>query len=388
MYNPFYILLLLSFLLTFTISHFNSTFVVADDGFFTVSPEDYYNFQDNGKEESKVSNQLQEENNTSDQNALTTSSSPTITPPVKKQSFNIAVTADWGCEKDTKKTVQNIQNKNPELVLSAGDASYHESADCWFHIIKPFESKMKIAMGDHEYSDTSGGATGITNQYLKPLNLEKTYYSFDMYNVHITIIDPFIDYAPSSVQYQFIKQDLRNSYSNPNIDWRFVVETTPIYTSLAQHPGNSTIRDIYNPLFDKYGIDLVFTSDNHNYQRTYPLKYNDKDGDSSNPIIVDNNQNNYYNNDNRDGIIYLVTGTGGRSLYEIKEQAPFVAKQDDKHFGFLNLDINGKTLKGTFYANEPELPYYHYVKYQNNIIDKFTILKTNESDNNKGFDKF
>jgi hypothetical protein len=394
MYNQFYFLFILSFLLTLILAHFNSVFTVADDGFFTVSPEDYYNFQDDGEEESKVSTQLQEKNSTSDQHALPTTSSPTITPPVKKQSFNIAVTADWGCEKDTKKTVQNIQNKNPELVISAGDLSYHESADCWFDLIKPLKSKMKIAMGDHEYSDTIGGATGIINQYLKPLNLEKTYYSFDMYNVHITIIDPFIDYAPSSIQYQFIKQDLRNAYSNPNIDWRFVVETTPIYTSPSQHPGNSTIRDIYNPLFDKYGVDLVFTSDNHNYQRTFPLKYNDEDdNDSNNPILADSNQNNYHhmindddNNNNNNGVIYLITGTGGRSLYEIKEQASFVAKQDDKHFGFLNIDINGKTLKGTFHANEPVLPRYHYVKYQNNIIDEFTISKTNESDNNKGFD--
>jgi hypothetical protein len=46
---------------------------------------------------------------------------------------------------------------------------------------------MKIAMGDHEYSDTSGGETGVINQYLKPLNLPKTYYSFDMNNVHVTV---------------------------------------------------------------------------------------------------------------------------------------------------------------------------------------------------------
>jgi hypothetical protein len=84
----------------------------------------------------------------------------------------------------------------------------------------------------------------------------------------------------------------------------------------------------------------------------------------------------------------LITGTAGRSLYEIKEQAPFVAKQDDTHFGFLNIDINSKTLKGTFYANKSELPHYHYVKYENNIIDEFTISKINESDKNKGFDKF
>ena len=390
MYNQFFVLFLLSFLLSFVI--FNFTTILSandeDDGFFSVTPEDYYSFEDNGDEESKV---VGKENNTLNQNPIQASSSPT-TSTVKKSSFNIAVTADWGCEKDTKKTVENIQKKNPELVISAGDASYHKSSECWFDIIKPFKSKMKIAMGDHEYSDTTGNSTGVINQYLKPLNLQKTYYSFDMYNVHFTIIDPFIDYGPSSVQYQFIKQDLRNADNNPNIDWTFVVESTPIYTSPSQHPGNATIRDIYHPLFDKYGVDIVFTSDNHNYQRTFPLKYNSEE-DSSNPIIADNNQNNYHminddgnnnNNDNK-GIIYLITGTGGRSLYEIKEQAPFVAKQDDKHFGFLNIDINGKTLKGTFYANEIQFPPYQYVNYyQNNVIDEFTISKTIESDDNKG----
>ena len=96
MYKQFFIFFLFSFLLTFTIFPFNRVFSANDDGFFSVNPEDYYNFQDDG-EESKVSNQLQEENNTSDQNALPTP--PTITPPVKKHPFNIAVAADWGCDR-------------------------------------------------------------------------------------------------------------------------------------------------------------------------------------------------------------------------------------------------------------------------------------------------
>jgi hypothetical protein len=292
--------------------------------------------------------------------------------------FNIAVSADWGCEKDTIKTAENIQKKNPELVIAAGDLSYDESASCWFEIIQPFKSKMKIAMGDHEYSDTIGGPIGIIYQYLKPLNLAKTYYSFDLNNVHFVFIDPYLDYSSGSSQYQFIEQNLKTASTNSNIDWTFVVESIPIYTSPAQHPGNSTIRDIYHPLFDKYGVDLVFSSDNHNYQRTFPLKYNSEGGDSSNnPIIVDSNQNNYYNNNDDGGVIYLIIGTAGRSLYEIKQQAPFVAKQDDKHFGFLNIDINGNTVKGTFIANESELPHYYYVIHQNNrIIDHFTISKT------------
>ena len=300
--------------------------------------------------------------------------------------FNIAVAADWGCTEDTKKTAKNIQKKNPELVIAAGDLSYDESASCWFKIIKPFKSKMKIAMGDHEYSDTNGGAIGIINQYLKPLNLIKTYYSFDMNNVHFSVIDPHIDYGSTSDQYRFIEQDLRNASTNPIIDWIFVVESRPFYTSPSYHPADSTIRDVFHLLFDKYGVDLVFSSDNHNYQRTFPLEYNNN-ADSSNPIIIDRNQTNY--NGDHLGQIYLITGTAGRSLYEIKQQAPFVAKQDDKHFGFLNIDINGKTIKGTFYANESKLPHYYYVDYQNNIIDQFTISKMDKPNSNDNeFDEF
>ena len=70
--------------------------------------------------------------------------------------FNIAVAADWGCTEDTEKTAENIQSKDPEIVIAAVDLSYEESADCWFEIIQPFMSKINIAMGDHEYSDTSG----------------------------------------------------------------------------------------------------------------------------------------------------------------------------------------------------------------------------------------
>lgn len=302
-----------------------------------------------------------------------------------KKAFNIAVASDWGCSKDAKNTAENIQEKNPEVVITGGDLSYGKSANCWFEIIKPFISKMKIAIGDHEYSDTIGGAIGVVNQYLKPLNLAKTYYSFDMNNAHFVFMDAYIDYKPGSPQYNFIENDLKTSSTNPKIDWTFVVESPPIYTSTSKHPGNSIIRDIYHPLFDKYGVDLVFTSDNHNYQRTFPIKYNSKGDDSSNPIIVNKDQNNY--KDNNGGVIYLTTGTAGRSHYAIKQQAPFVAKQDDKHFGFLNIDINGKKLKGTFYANELQIPRYHYVNYQNNVIDEFTISKTIEPDNNKRFDK-
>ena len=77
-------------------------------------------------------------------------------------------------------------------------------------------------------------------------------------------------------------------------------------------------------------------------------------------------------------MIYIISGTAGRSHYGIKEQSPFVAKQDDTQFGFLNIDIKwDNALVGTFYANEKD-PKSNPVSNTNqvgNILDKFTISK-------------
>ena len=303
-------------------------------------------------------------------------SSITNTPPITSKNFNIAVASDWGCNDDAQKTADNIQSKNPELVIAGGDLSYKGSGACWTEIIAPFESKTTISMGDHEYHDTDGGKVGAVSDYLKPLGMTNTYYSFNINNVHIVAIDPYVAYGPNSAQYKFVVNDLKNAYNNQKIDWIFVIEHIPLYSSPSKHSANSTIRDIFHPLFDKYNVNLVFSGDNHNYQRTYPLTYplTYNTADSSTPIVTKRDHSNY--KDDKSGVIYIISGTAGRSHYDIKEQSPFVAKQDDTQFGFLNIDIkSNQALVGTFYANEKD-PNYNPVSNTNqigNILDKFTI---------------
>jgi len=286
--------------------------------------------------------------------------------------FNIAIASDWGCKGDAEKTANNIQYHNPELVIAGGDLSYKGSAACWMDIIAPFKDKTTISMGDHDYNDTVGGKAGAMNNYLKPLGMTNTYYSFNLYNVHFLAIDPYVAYGPNSAQYKFVVNDLENAYNDRTIAWIFVIEHIPLYTSPSKHPADSTIRDVFHPLFDKYNVDLVFSGDNHNYQRTYPLIYNPSD--SSSPIISKKDHNSY--KDDKSGVIYLISGTAGRSHYDITQQSPFVAKQDDTQFGFLNIDIKSdKALVGTFYANE-KVPNYNPISDTNqrgNILDQFTI---------------
>ena len=299
--------------------------------------------------------------------------------PITKNSetpknFNIAVASDWGCNEDAQKTADNIQSKNPELVIAGGDLSYKGTGTCWTDIIAPFESKTIVSMGDHEYHDTDGGKTGVVNDYLKPLGIKNSYYSFNINNAHLIAIDPYVPYDPNSAQYKFIVNDLKNAYNNPNIDWILVIEHIPFYTSPSKHPADTTIRDVFHPLFDKYNVDLVLSGDNHNYQRTYPLTFNTED--SATPIISKQDSNSY--KDDKAGVIYIITGTAGRSHYDITQKAPFIAKQDDTQFGFLNIDIRGdQALIGTFYENEKSAGYNPIAntKQSGNILDQFTISK-------------
>ena len=70
--------------------------------------------------------------------------------------FNFAAGGDWGCTSHTTHTVNNIVDKNPELILGLGDYEYYgDDADCWLEIVEPIDDKMKIAIGNHEVEEES-----------------------------------------------------------------------------------------------------------------------------------------------------------------------------------------------------------------------------------------
>ena len=64
--------------------------------------------------------------------------------------LGISAVGDWGCSSNTQQTVNNIKNKNPQLVLALGDYSYQGTAKCWLDKVKPIDSKTKINIGNHE----------------------------------------------------------------------------------------------------------------------------------------------------------------------------------------------------------------------------------------------
>ena len=268
--------------------------------------------------------------------------------------FNFAAAGDWGCTDDTTYTVNNIIDKNPELVLGLGDYSYDEDpADCWLKKVKPINDKMKIAIGNHDMEKL--------NVYTNHFGLREEYYSFNYYNVHLVALSTEIEYKPFSSQYEFIENDLSRAASDPNIDWIVVYFHKQMYTSPSNHDDYPTLRSTYHPLFNKYGVDLVLQAHNHNYERTFPIKFNSNS--PSNPIATTTNTDTHTDPDRQ---IFAPIGTGGVSIYAFTDKADHFVKQYED-FGILNIDITNEpqssSLTGKFYANNGK------------IIDQFIIYK-------------
>ena len=276
--------------------------------------------------------------------------------------FNFAAAGDWGCNSNTVDTVNNIVNKNPELVLGLGDYSYEDSADCWLEIIALLDDKMEITTGNHEVETTS-----LLNQYMSHFNLTKQFYSFNYQNVHFTVISTELENeSEEDEQYEFVDADLASAASDPRIDWIVVYHHREAYTSPYTNrdgqwdrTGSIDLKEDYHPLFERYGVDLVLQAHNHNYERSHPIKYNN--ANSSAPIITDDHTNNY---SNPEGQIFVTVGTGGAESYFFLTKEPYMVRQYNG-YGFLNVDVidNGQTFNATFYSNDMS------------IKDQFSITK-------------
>jgi hypothetical protein len=267
--------------------------------------------------------------------------------------FNFGAAGDFGCTLNATSTVKNMVEKGIELNLGLGDYSYQPTADCWLDIIQPIFNKTKISMGNND---------NIT-EYMNVFNLTRQYYYFDVQNVHFLAISTELQNESDKIdQLNFVKNDLNNASSNPAIDWIVVYFHRQAYTSPSLNGPDKIMRDTYHPLFDKYNVDIVLQAHNHNYQRSYPLNYNEVD--PKNPIKVSNETNNYYSD--LSGPIFVTVGTGGISLYQFIEKADYIVNQTDSSYGFLNVDVinNGTKLNAKFLSNN------------GTVEDQFTIVKS------------
>ena len=274
----------------------------------------------------------------------------------------MAATGDWGCSSNTDQTVKSINNHGAPTTLGLGDNSYEDTPTCWYNKIKPIDGdanpsiskRVKITIGNHDDDPSS-----LLTSYINHFHLPKAYYSFDREYVHVIVMnteDPNISSPYNSAQYNFIKSNLEQARANPNVKWIIVIGHKPFFTSpngcsskLMRRKSTSMTRT-YQPLFDTNKVDMVFWGHVHNYQRTYPLKFN-----SNNPLSPTKTTSAKIEYNNPTGTIYAIVGTGGVNFHSLTGQASFVVAQQANKFGQLDLSFSddGNTLFGKFCANDP-----------------------------------
>jgi VCBS repeat-containing protein len=177
-------------------------------------------------------------------------------------------------------------NVNSGISMTEFDL-FRENASAVFSSVPLFST-----VGNHESNFPSGKPELYLDQFAFPENgpegFSEEFYSFDVANCHILVVNSWIfsgeqDLTEDDITRvnDWIAADLASSTA----DWQIVVTHVPVY---AVHSDTTAakVREDWEPIFQKYGVDLVFEGHQHVYSRSYPLSDGVIDYEQGIPYIM------------------------------------------------------------------------------------------------------
>ncbi len=293
-----------------------------------------------------------------------------------------------------------VNAADPDLVLVPGDIFYcadgdQACVDVYFNEIVADVASQAYFMaspGNHEFigpddliSYTSrlnypGRAPGeicaIASGRCPRNELPELWYSFDWGNAHFISINlgighwqPFSgseEIEPGEAQYEWFKADLEAAKADPDIDWTIVVAHYSLYNwgKDGHHASDDEARAVLEPLVQENGVDLWIGAHQHSYERTLPV------GDNGASVDTASCGSFPYSTCNDPSYpIYLLSGVGGRSLYEASVPTCGSAANCDgwrgvengESFGIVKVTVSDKTMNIQF------------VDIEGNVLDDATI---------------
>jgi len=192
-----------------------------------------------------------------------------VTLPLKANSVRFGVIGDTGTgdkyENDVAKLLTSYQEKVQfPFVLMMGDNIYGSERPQDFE--KKFEAPYKPLLDRNvEFYAALGNHDDPNQRYYKPFHMDgKKYYTFKKGNVRFFALDSnYMD--PEQVSW--LEGELKASGS----DWKIPYFHHPLYSS-GMHGSQTDLRAILEPLFVKYGVNVVFAGHEHLYERVKPQK--------------------------------------------------------------------------------------------------------------------
>jgi 3',5'-cyclic AMP phosphodiesterase CpdA len=234
--------------------------------------------------------------------------------------FTFVVVGDTRSQhEEHRSVVARILELAPDFVLHTGDlvARGGVSSDWWtfFEIERDLMARMPLfpALGNHEGSDPR-----YFDLFYLPGN--ERWYAFDCGNARFVVleIDGMVRFDLQSEQYGWLEETLAAN-TQP---WLFVAFHIPPYSSLKEDAAEIMTRETLVPLFDRYGVDIVFNGHHHNYQRSVVR-----------------------------GVTYIVAAGGGAPIYPIVSVDETLVAYANAHHA-VHIRIEGDTLSGVAVAPE------------------------------------
>ena len=253
------------------------------------------------------------------------------------------------------RNVEQIMKLKPGIVLNTGDlvaqgTVYEQWKSQYFDPLRGLAENVTVfpCLGNHEQN-----AAHYYNYTSVPDENGEVYYAFDYANAHIISLNSNAGDTPfqrGDPQTEWLIRDLE---AHKDAEWKIVFFHHPLFRC---HPGRGITpqRWVWQPIFDKYGVDLVLAGHDHYYQRTYAIGN--------------------YTGVPRRGVYHIISGGGGAGTYPIMPKVHAAFRRRTHHVAVLDvmgdqivgraLDIDGNTFDAFVIDKQAENSPEEFISYE------------------------
>lgn len=230
------------------------------------------------------------------------------------------------------------QRPDTAFIIMTGDiVTRGRDRDDWddfaHHTQGVFDARPAVpAVGNHDYQ---GGSPRLYLRHFAlrangPKNIGPGLaYSFEYSDALVVMLDSNRDIEG---QVPWLEQQLRDTRAL----WKFVAYHHPAYNSRPGRTSTEIIRH-WQPLFDKYHVDIAFQGHDHAYLRTYPIRANKR---VASP---------------KEGTIYLIANSGAKHYAQAKHDYIEAGFTDASSWQIIDISPAQRTLRFRAYDDAGKL---------------------------------
>ncbi len=150
-----------------------------------------------------------------------------------------------------------------DFVIMMGDNMYggESTEDFRSKFERPYAPLLQAGVS---FYATLGNHDDPAERLYKPFNMGgQRYYTFRKGPVEFFVLDSTY-MTPEQLRW------LEHELSNSNASWKIAYCHHPLYSSGRAHGSEVDLRELVEPLFIKYGLNVVFAGHEHFYERVVP----------------------------------------------------------------------------------------------------------------------